>query len=108
MAARTLSKIDSVLQEIQNDSQKPTPSMASSGMSIMPQPMSVDIGESGVFDISKARRASIQDTDGLFNERELNLNLSIGLPNELSNYNQMSNIPPIHWSSQMNKETSAQ
>ena len=74
----------------------------------MPQPMSVDIGESGVFDISKARRASIQDTDGLFNERELNLNLSIGLPNELSNYNQMSNIPTIHWNSQMNKETSAQ
>lgn len=82
--------------------------MASGGMSIMPQPMGVEIGESGVFDISKARRASIQEADGLFNERELNLNLSIGLPNELSNYNQMSNIPTIHWSSQMNKETSAQ
>ena len=108
MAARTLSKIDSVLQEIQNDSQKPAPSMPSSGIPIMTQPMNVEIGESGVFDISKARRASIQDTDGLFNERELNLNLSIGLPTELSNYNQMPNIPTIHWSSQMNKETSSQ
>ena len=107
MAARTTSRIDSALQEIQNDT-KTAPPIAI-GVPGLSQQISIEeITDPGMFELIKGRRTFMQDSVNLLNERDLNLNIGIGLPSETSNYNQIENLSGFHWSSQMNKEPPTQ
>ena len=98
MAARTVPRIDMVLDELREN-----PKMMSSTGLVMTN--MEDMNDPNAYDGSKRRRASIQE-DTIFNDSGLNLSLGLGLSGEpMSGYGGLAPMPSVNWQPSLQRDT---
>lgn len=98
MAARTVPRIDMVLDELREN-----PKMMSSTGLVMTN--MEDMNDPNAYDGSKRRRASIQE-DAIFNDSGLNLSLGLGLSGEpMSGYGGLAPMPSVNWQPSLQRDT---